>query len=233
MKLLDHLIEEKISSLWKYFDWIEVTIAKEKVIISRSGFTNELGWEFYLRPENNSEKLGDLILEEGSKMGMIITSTPSFRARRIEAGLLSAGQDFNNNTNPFSVGLGRFVDLDKDDFIGKKALIAANKDCRSWGIRVGGGIALKGKTIKINNQLIGSVTSSTWSPFQVCGVGIVLLDNSDIKPGAIVEVQCIDGKTRKGELCTLPMYDPKGEIVRGISKNVPTQPKPWQGIKGD
>ena len=113
MKLLDHLIEEPIANTWKYFDWVEVTMAKEKVIISRSGFTNELGWEIYFRPENNSEKLGDLILEEGSKMGMIITATPSFRGRRIEAGLLSAGQDFTNETNPFSVGLGRFVDLDK------------------------------------------------------------------------------------------------------------------------
>ena len=79
MDLLDNLIDEPIAKSWNYFDWVEVTMANEKVIVSRTGFTNELGWEIYFRPENNSEKLGDLILGEGSKMGMIITGTPAFR----------------------------------------------------------------------------------------------------------------------------------------------------------
>ena len=231
MKLLDHLTKEPISESWKYFDWIEVSIANEKVIISRTGFTNELGWEIYFSPQNNSEMLGDLILSEGSKMGMILTATPSFRGRRIEAGLLSAGQDFTKDTNPFSVGLGRFVDLKKKDFIGRAALIKSDKNCRSWGLRVQDGIALKGKNIKYENQIIGRVTSSTWSPFQVCGVGIVFLDNADIGPGTIIDVKCTDNKIRKGEICTLPMYDPKGEIVRGINKDIPNKPKPWIGIK--
>ena len=231
MDLLDQLIDEPIAKSWNYFDWVEVTMANEKVIVSRTGFTNELGWEIYLRPENNSEKLGDLILDEGSKMGMIITGTPSFRGRRIEAGLLSAGQDFSIETNPFSVGLERFVDLEKDDFIGKKALLNANKECRSWGIRVVDGIAKKGRSLKLNEKYVGKVTSSTWSPYQVCGVGIVLLDNSNIGPGTVVDVECIDNKIHKAELCKLPMYDPKGEIVRGINRDVPQKPNPWAGIK--
>ena len=230
MDLLDQLIDEPIAKSWSYFDWVEVTMANEKVIVSRTGFTNELGWEIYLRPENNSEKLGDLILDEGSKMGMIITGTPSFRGRRIEAGLLSAGQDFSIETNPFSVGLERFVDLEKDDFIGKKALLNANKECRSWGIRVVDGIAKKGRSLILNEKYVGKVTSSTWSPYQVCGVGIVLLDNSNIGPGTVVDVECIDNKIHKAELCKLPMYDPKGEIVRGINRDVPQKPNPWAGI---
>ena len=230
MDLLDNLIDEPIAKSWNYFDWVEVTMANEKVIVSRTGFTNELGWEIYFRPENNSEKLGDLILGEGSKMGMIITGTPAFRGRRIEAGLLSAGQDFSIETNPFSVGLGHFVDLEKDDFIGKKALLNANKECRSWGIRVVGGIAKKGRSLKLNGKIVGKVTSSTWSPYQVCGVGIVLLDNSEIGPGTVIDVECIDNKIHKAELCKLPMYDAKGEIVRGIKKDIPQKPEPWTGI---
>jgi len=231
MELLNHLIKESIANTWNYFDWAEVTIGDEKVIISRTGFTNELGWEIYFRPENNVEKLGDLILLEGKKLGMIITATPSFRGRRIEAGLLSAGQDFTNDTNPFTVGLGRFVDLEKDDFIGKQALLNADKECRSWGIRVVDGIAKKGRSIKLNNKNIGKVTSSTWSPFQVCGVGIILLDESKIGPGAIIDVECIDNNVHKAEICKLPMYDPNGEIVKGINKNIPKGPEPWSGIK--
>ena len=150
MELLDLLTKTNISSNWKYFDWKEINISEEKVIISRSGFSNELGWEIYFRPENNIQKLGDLILEEGSKMGMIITATPVFRCRRIEAGLLSAGQDFTNKTDPYSVGLGRFIDIDKESFIGKEAQQKSDKECRTWGIRVEKGTAIKGKNLKIN-----------------------------------------------------------------------------------
>ena len=230
MELLDLLTKTNTSSNWKYFDWIEVNISGEKTIISRSGFSNELGWEIYFRPENNIEKLGDLILEEGSKMGMIITATPVFRCRRIEAGLLSAGQDFTNKTNPYSVGLGRFVDIDKENFIGKEALQKANKKCLTWGIRVDGGTAIRGKSLKINSKVVGEVTSSTWSPYQVCGVGIVHLNNNENGPGDIVDVKCTDGKLHKGQICKLPMYDEHGEIVRGIDRNIPHEPKPWPGI---
>ena len=230
MELLSKLIEEDTAKTWNYFDCKEVTILNEKVIISRTGFTNELGWEIYFRPENNSEKIGDLILSEGQKMGMILTATPSFRGRRIEAGLLSAGQDFNKNTNPFSVGLGKFVDLDKKDFIGKNALSNVEKKCRTWGLRVKESVALKGENIFIENKLIGKVTSSTWSPFQVCGVAIIHLNNDNIGPGSVIDVKCLDGNLYKGEICKLPMYDEKNEIVRGLSKNIPSKPEPWAGI---
>jgi len=231
MELLDLLTKTNISSNWKYFDWKEVNISGEKTIISRSGFSNELGWEIYFRPENNIEKLGDLILEEGSKLGMIITATPVFRCRRIEAGLLSAGQDFTNKTNPYSVGLGKFVDIHKENFIGKEALQKASKKCQTWGIRVEGATAVRGKSLKINSKIVGEVTSSTWSPYQVCGVGIVHMQNSDLGPGAVIDVDCTNGKIHKGELCNLPMYDSKGEIVRGINKDIPKKPSPWAGIK--
>ena len=230
MELLSKLIKEDTAKTWNYFDCKEVTILNEKVIISRTGFTNELGWEIYFRPENNSEKIGDLILSEGQKMGMILTATPSFRGRRIEAGLLSAGQDFNKNTNPFSVGLGKFVDLDKKDFIGKNALSDVEKKCRTWGLRVKESVALKGENIFIENKLIGKVTSSTWSPFQVCGVAIIHLNNDNIGPGSVIDVKCLDGNLYKGEICKLPMYDEKNEIVRGLSKNIPSKPEPWAGI---
>ena len=230
MELLSKLIKEDTAKTWNYFDCKEVTILNEKVIISRTGFTNELGWEIYFRPENNSEKIGDLILSEGQKMGMILTATPSFRGRRIEAGLLSAGQDFNKNTNPFSVGLGKFVDLDKKDFIGKNALSKVEKKCRTWGLRVKESVALKGENIFIENKLIGKVTSSTWSPFQVCGVAIIHLNNDNIGPGSVIDVKCLDGNLYKGEICKLPMYDEKNKIVRGLSKNIPSKPEPWAGI---
>ncbi len=174
--------------------------------------------------------LGDLILEEGTKMGMLLTATPGFRGRRIEAGLLSAGQDFTRHTTPFAVGLGKFIDFDCGDFVGREALMVADKACRTWGIRVEGLIAMRGRTLYQGGQDIGRVTSSTWSPFQVCGIGIVHLDTDVQGPGSIVEVDCTDGSRHRAELCALPMYDPKGEIVRGINTTIPQAPEPWEGI---
>ncbi len=231
MALLEDLVDEPVVRSWSYFDWVEVTMAGQAVIISRTGFTNELGWEIYFRPNNDVEMLGDLIFEKGQRMGMILTATPGFRCRRIEAGLLSAGQDFDHNCTPFSVGLGRFIDFEKNvDFIGRESLLEQDKRCRSWGLRVEDGIALRGHSIQKSGLSVGRVTSSTWSPFQVCGVGIVYMNNFDTGPGQIVDVHCSDQKMHRGELCSLPMYDPEGKIVRGIDRTIPKEPRPWTGV---
>ena len=190
MKLLKILTKETYPEKWKYFDWKEVTILNEEVIISRTGFTNELGWEIYLRPQNDSKKIGDLILSKGEEMGMILTASPGFRCRRIEAGLLSAGRDFTRDRSPFAVGLGKFIDFNKGDFIGRDYLLNASKDCLTWGMRVENSFALVDSEISINNKKVGIVTSSTWSPFQVCGVAIVHMDQAEFGPGTIVDVSC-------------------------------------------
>ena len=231
MKLLENIADGFSENDWKYFDWKELQILDQKVIVSRSGFTNELGWEIYFRPENETEKVGDYILEEGKKLGMILVATPGFRCRRIEAGLLSAGRDFTRDRSPFAVGLRKFIDFNKGDFIGRDYLLNASKDCLTWGMRVENSFALVDSEISINNKKVGIVTSSTWSPFQVCGVAIVHMDKAEFGPDTIVDVRCDDGTLQKGEICTLPMYDPKGEIVRGIIKDIPNKPKPWIGIK--
>ncbi|WP_122077325.1 glycine cleavage T C-terminal barrel domain-containing protein [Pseudophaeobacter sp. EL27] len=109
--------------------------------------------------------------------------------------------------------------------------MAADRTSRSWGIRVEGGTALRGRTLRQDGQSVGRVTSSTWSPYQVCGIGIAHLDGTKLQPGDIVEVDCDDGEKRQGQLCSLPMYDPKGEIVRGINTTAPATPEPWPGIK--
>ena len=225
MDLLSELIDDDLS--WKYFDIAEVSIKGEPIIITRTGFTNELGWEFYLRPENDAELIGNHIMQIGEKYGMILAGTPGFRARRIEAGLLSANNDFTKNTTPFEVGLGKFVDLNKSDFVGKKALEKAEKKSKIWGIKVKDGIALRGNNISISNKNIGVISSSTWSPYLECGVGIVRLDLDDIEIGTKVDVISINGEKLMAEICSLPMYDEKGLILSGIDKNIPDKPNPW------
>ena len=206
---------------FRYFDIAEVSIAGQPVVITRSGFTNELGWEFSLGPDIDREAVGDRILKEGQAFGMIITSAQVFRARRIEAGLLNAGADFDSTVTPFDAGLGRFVDLAKGDFIGKKALERADRRCRTWGLRTEGGIAQLGRTVSRGGSAVGRVTSIAWSPFQQCGVAIARMDDRIDGPGTQLDVESFDGPVLRGELCTLPMYDPERLIPRGRLIDIP------------
>ena len=228
MDVLRDVIDGNFPDPWRYFDIATVSIAGEEVIITRTGFSNELGWEFYLRPENDAHKIGNHIWEIGLKYGMILTGTPVFRARRIEAGLMGT-TEFDSTTTPFDAGLGHFVQMDKHDFIGKKALEKADKRSRTFGMRVLGGIAERGRTISFGDNLVGLVCSSTWSPYQECGVALVRMDDPEMGPSTEVKVLGNDGKTYSAKLCSLPMYDPEGTIVRGKNTTIPKGPEPWTG----
>lgn len=209
---------------FNYFDCAEVKIGGQPVVISRSGFTNELGWEIYMPPGIDFLMLGDHLMQVGESSGMRLTATPVFRARRIEAGLLNAGSDFDETTTPFDAGLGGFVDLDKADFVGRDALLAAPKECRTWGMRVKDGIAMLGRRIKVGGEMAGRVCSSSWSPFLKCGVAIVRMDDLAHKPGTQVSVEGVDGYDHSGVICTLPMYDENREIPRGQLVDIPEIP---------
>ncbi len=208
---------------FRYFDCAEVSIADQPCVISRSGFTNELGWEVYLLPESEIPAIGDHILRTGERCSMILTGTPVFRARCIEAGLLNAGSDFGTNTTPFEVSLGHMVEFDHRDFIGRATLETADRRCRTWGLRVSGGVALLGRTITIGGNVAGRVCSSGYSPFQGCGVCIVRMDDPAHGPGSRVEVEAIDGGRVPAVLCTLPMCDEDRLIPRGKLVDIPTR----------
>ena len=230
MDLLLALLDNKLPNPWDYFDIANVFIEDEEVLITRTGFSNELGWEIYLTPENNALKIGGKLWEIGKKLNLRLTGTPVFRARRIEAGLLSAGRDFNRHTNPYEVGLGKFVDLSKGDFVGRSALKSCDQSVKLFGMRVANGIARIGKSIFLNNKSVGEVTSSSWSPYQECGVSIIrFYEAPDPTTNIILDVFDIKNNILKGYICKLPMYDQKGEIVRGINRNIPQCPNPWNG----
>ena len=228
MKFLESLIDDKLPDPWNYFDMGKVIIAGEEVIISRTGFSNELGWEIYLTPKNDTLKIGKKLWEIGKNFDLRLTGTPVFRARRIEAGLLSAGRDFNRHTNPFEVGLGKFMDMNKGNFIGRESLLGVDKSTKVTGMRVLDGIAKTGKSIFLEDQLIGEVTSSSWSPYQECGVSIIKFYEANRFEGLVLNVLDAQNKNLKGYTCELPMYDEKGEIVRGIETKIPSEPNSWK-----
>ena len=119
--------------------------------------------------------------------------------------------------------------MDKPDFIGKAALEKADKRSRTFGMRVRGGIGERGRTISVGGKTVGRVCSSKWSPYQECGVALVRMDAPEMGPGTEVEVTGTDGATYSAQLCSLPMYDAEGAIVRGRNTTIPEGPEPWRG----
>jgi glycine cleavage system aminomethyltransferase T len=224
LDVLDAVVDGAAPEPFRYFDCAEVRIAGQPCVISRSGFTNELGWEVYLLPDTDVRAIGEHILSVGEQYGMIITGTPVFQARRIEAGLLNAGSDFDATTTPFDAGLGAFVEFNNSDFVGRAALEAASRECRTWGMRVKGGVARLGWHIFKDGKVVGRVCSSSYSPYQDCGVCIVRMDDPIHGPGTKVEVTAMDDQRHGAELCTVPMYDTDRLIPRGKLVDIPDRP---------
>jgi aminomethyltransferase len=220
--VLEAAVDGAYPQPFRYFDAARVTIAGQDVIVTRSGFTNELGWEFYLAPDTDARAVGERILEAGRPYGMMPVAVGG--ARRIEAGLLNAGSDFDETVTPFAAGLGEMVDLEKQDFIGRAALQNGDRRRRTWGLRVPGGVARIGHGLSKGSVPAGRVCSTAWSPFQQCGVAIVRLDDPDLRPGTVLDVACHDDKIRPAETCDLPMYDRDREIPRGKAVDIPDIP---------
>lgn len=213
LRILEAAVDGAYPEPFRYFDAARVRIAGQDVLITRSGFTNELGWEVYLEPETDARAVGERLLQAGRPYGM--TPVAVGGARRIEAGLLNAGSDFDRTVTPFAAGLGAMVDFEKRDFIGRAALQNCDRRRTTWGLRGRGGTARIGRGLSRDGQRAGRVCSSAWSPFQQCGVAIVRLDDPDLGPGAVLDVECHDGVVRPAETCDLPMYDRHREIPRG------------------
>jgi glycine cleavage system aminomethyltransferase T len=224
MDVLAQAADEGMPEPFRYFDLAEVRIGGQPVVISRTGFTNELGWEFYLGSDADAEMIGERILTAGEAHRIHTIPAAAVSPRRIEAGLLFSGTDFDAEVTPFAAGLGAMVDLGKRDFIGKAALRQADQRRRTWGLQCDGGVARHGNTLTRDGESAGKVCSSAWSPYLRCGVAIVRLHDAELGPGSTLDVQCTDGRTRSAVISELPMYDADREIPRGMREDIPVKP---------
>lgn len=204
-----------------YFAIARVNFGGQELVISRTGYTNELGFEFYTEPHHDANAIWQHLQEAGEPYGLEIFGLDAMNIRRIEAGILNAGSDFDHTTTPYDVGLGRFVDADKGDFIGKASLAAAAKVSRLFGVRCTTGEPLIGAPVTLNDTVIGTVTAGATSPFLGYGIGIVRFTNSGQVAGNSVSIGCSDGSIHEGELVDMPFYDQLAEIPRGKRIDIP------------
>ncbi len=221
LKILSEASDHGMPDSFSYFAIAKVSFGGQEVVISRTGYTNELGWEFYTEPHHDPRALWDHLSKSGRQHGMEMFGLDAMNIRRIEAGILNAGSDFNHTTNPFEVGLGRFVDMEKEDFIGKSALATASHELRHYGVKcLSGEPLISGEATK-NGKQIGVVTAGALSPYLKHGIGYVLLDKPLLNFGENIEIMCRDGNMHIAECVELPFYDKSSEIPRGKLIDIP------------
>ncbi len=224
LNILEAASDHGLPEQFTYFAAANVAFGGQQVTITRTGYTNELGWEFYTEPHHDATALWAHLHAAGKPYGMDIFGLDAMNIRRIEAGILNAGSDFDATTTPYDVGLGRFVDETKGDFIGKSALAFASRETRLYGIKCLGGEPLISASVRVDGKSIGHVTAGAMSPYLEYGIGYALLDHSQFGSGTPVTVGCRDGSEQKAELVELPFYDKSARIPRGELVDIPVRP---------
>ena len=211
------LFGESIKDL-KYYWFREYDLDGIPLIVSRTGWSSEFGYELFLRDGSKGNDLYEKIMTAGKEYGLQPGHTSSIR--RIEGGMLSYHADADINTNPFELGLDRLVSLDSDiEFIGKAAL----KKIKADGIKrkqVGLEIncePLSGPnttfwSIKKDNNKIGKVTSAVYSPRLKKNIALAMINIENSEIGTSLEVN-----TNKGNFEAIivekPFFDPKKKIA--------------------
>ena len=202
----------------KYYWLIETELNGIPLVISRTGWSSELGYEIYLRDGSRGNELWELIMEAGKQFNLQPGHTSSIR--RIEGGMLSYHADADINTNPFELGLDRLVNLDNDNkFIGKEALIKIKEK----GIkRKQVGMIIDADPLEgpnttfwpiIKNDInIGKVTSAVYSPRlkKNIALGMVSIENSKIDNSFEIKMS---ESHNKAKVVLKPFYDPKKNIT--------------------
>ena len=216
-KIMQKLFGESIIEL-KYYWFKELELDGIPLIVSRTGWSSELGYELFLRDGSKGDLLWEKIMEAGKNLGLKPGHTSSIR--RIEGAMLSYHADADINTNPYEVGLDRLVSLDSDiNFIGKDAL----KKIKENGVKrkqVGLIIdcdPLKGPNttfwkIKKNNKIVGKVTSAVYSPRLKKNIALAMISIEESEIGNILDIEVMN-KTVKSTVVEKPFYDPKKKIA--------------------
>ena len=208
---------ERIDSL-KYYWLEEFELNGIPLIISRTGWSSELGYEIYLRDGSRGNELWDHIMEIGKPMGLVPGHTSTIR--RIEGGMLSYQADMDYTVNPFELGLDRLVDLEMDaDFIGKDAL----KKIQSEGVKrrqVGVEISCPPLQhpntsywpIFIDSSEVGYITSAVYSPRLDKNIALAIIDVDYSAIDMVAETRTSEGN-HPIKVVQKPFYDPKKKIT--------------------
>ncbi len=202
-----------------YYHCTQTEIAGIPVVVSRTGFSAEVGFEIYLQDKDRGDELWEMIIDAGKPHGLIVSS-PN-RIRRIEAGILDYRSDILVTNNPYECGMDRLVKLDKDGgFIGQEAL----KKIKAEGVAQKiVGIFIEGDALETHNEnrwpafkdgkQIGELTAFVHSPRLEKNIGYVMVDVEHAELGNQFTLETPFG-TRTATVTDMPFIDKDKKIPR-------------------
>jgi aminomethyltransferase len=202
----------------KYYRFMEYDWNGVPLIISRTGWSSELGYEIFLRDGSHGDRLWEHLMAVGTPLGLKPGHTSSIR--RIEAGMLSYHADMNLANNPFEMGMGRLVDLDMDaDFVSKAALTKIKAEGVSKKFV---GLEIEGEPFEGSNDFfwpilsggvkIGTVTSAIYSPRLEKNIALALVEVDFAELGTALTVDKLS-EMRECKVVEIPFYDPKKSLA--------------------
>ena len=202
----------------KYYRFMEYDWEGVPLIISRTGWSSELGYEIFLRDGTAGDKLWEHIMAAGGPYGLQPGHTSSIR--RIEGGMLSYHADMTIRNNPFELGMDRLVDLDMEaDFVSKAALTRIKEKGVSQRFV---GLVMEGEPLVGSNdefwpvlrdgQGIGYVTSAIHSPRMVKNIALAMVSADHATVGNSVLVKA-GAETVECEIVPIPFHDPKKSLA--------------------
>ena len=216
-EIMVKLFGEGIRDL-KYYWLREYDLDGIPLIVSRTGWSSELGYEIYLRDGSKGNELYEKIMEAGKEYGLKPGHTSTIR--RIEGGMLSYHADADINTNPFELGFDRLVSLDTDvNFIGKEALKRIKQDGitrKQVGIEINcdplSGPNTTFWPITKNDNVVGKISSAVYSPRLKKNIALAMMDINHSEIGNDLKVNTNEG-VFDCKIVEKPFYDPKKKIA--------------------
>jgi len=196
----------------RFFTFVpEVNVCGVPAMVSRTGYTGEDGFEIYL-PREKATVVWDGLLESGRGMGLVPAGLGARDTLRLEAALPLYGHELSPDITPLEAGLGIFVKLNKDSFIGKEALLRQHDrglERKLAGFEMTGrGIPRNGYDIMDGDNRIGFVTSGSYSPSLGQNIGLAMADIRYSEPGTEFDV-IIRNRPVRARTVELPFYRKK------------------------
>ena len=211
-----------ITEAMAYFRSGFFTIGGQKLYVSRTGFTGELGFEIYCDGASTDHlALWDHLVAAGEPYGMEFSSTRAMTIRRIEAGILGNLTDIDMTLTPFEAGLAPFIDMDKGDFVGRDALVGKDQRSLLLGLTCQTEIPTSASEILDGGNVVGYITAGVPSPTLGCGIGYARFNNPGDWVGRSLELKLGDGSIHPAEIVDLPFFDREKNIVRGVDRSIP------------
>ena len=222
----------KIDESMKYFRSGFFDLGGQNLYVSRTGFTNELGFEIYSDGfKTDHLRLWDHLMSCGKPHGMELSASRAMTIRRIEGGIFGNLTDIDTTMTPFEAGLDFFVNMEKDDFIGRDALMKKDRKCCLFGLTCKTETPVSGSLVIDGENIVGHITAGVPSPTLQLGIGYVRFYYPNDWPGRELLLKLPDGNTHKCNIVNLPFFDHEKNIVKGIDRKIPSIPKSNPALK--